>query len=553
MPTRALSLWCPDWPVAAARRRDPALVGAPIAVLEGGFVLAASAEARAEGVRRGLRRREAEARCPGIVILAADPVGEGRAFEAVARAIETLAPRLALDRPGILFVPTRGPSRYFGGDTALGARVAAEASAVGVPDARVGVADGTFAARLAARRAAPGRAFVVPPGGSAAFLAPWPVRVLEDAPLSSLLVRLGLATLGDFAGLPPASVLGRFGEAGLAAHCRARGEEEHPPAVRVPPPERVETHEFDPPADRVDVAVFAGRALAERLATALAGDGLACTRVRVEAETEHGERLARCWRLEAGLGSGVLAERVRWQLEAWVTATAEEEATSGLTLLRLVPDEVVVAGRSQFGLWGGDRAAAERAARALVRIQALLGPEAVTMPVRRGGRTPDEQMAWVPWGEEAGDGHSGHGNGGRGPTSVPNSGAPWPGAVPPPAPAVVFRPPRPAELLDAGGRPVTVSARGEASAPPDRLSSPVLPGGGGPVEAWAGPWLHDLRWWDASARRRRALWQVVVRAPNPSQAERNRGCGAAKDEVRGGVACLVAVEGGQAHLEAVYD
>jgi hypothetical protein len=95
----------------------------------------------------------------------------------------------------------------------------------------------------------------------------------------------------------------------------------------------------------------------------------------------------------------------------------------------------------------------------------------------------------------------------------------------------VFTPARPAELVDAGGRPETVSGRGEASAAPDRLSSPALPRGGGPVEGWAGPWLQDLRWWDPPARRRRALWQIVA----------------------AGIACLVSVEGGEAHLEALYD
>ena len=218
---------------------------------------------------------------------------------------------------------------------------------------------------------------------------------------------------------------------------------------------------------------------------------------------------------------------MRGQLEAWVgrdegpgraetgRAADDDLVTSGLTLLRLVPEEVVVAGRSQLGLWGGDRAAAERAGRALVRLQSLLSPGAVTTPVLQGGRTPDERIAWIPWGED--------------PPAPPDQ--PWPGAVPPPAPAIVFQPPRAAELLAAGGRPVTVSGRGEASAAPERLTSPALPGGGGSVEGWAGPWLQDLRWWDQSVRRRRALWQIVV----------------------AGVACLVAVEGGEARLEAIYD
>ena len=544
-PERMLCLWCPDWPVVAARRADPSLDGVPVVVLDRGFVLAASGEARAEGVRRGLRRREAEVRCPGLVIRPVDAAGEARAFEALSRAVEVLAPRLALDRPGLLFVPTRGPSRYFGGDEAFATRLLAEGAVVA--DARIGVADGVFAARLAARRAEPGGMFVVPAGESAAFLSSWPVRALDDDDLASLLVRLGLPTLGDFAGLPPASVLGRFGPVGLTAHRRARGEDEHPPALRVPPPELELHHEFDPPVSRVDTAVFAGRALADQLLAELAADGLICTRIRVEAETEHGERLARSWRLSgptgvrggtggagSSPGSAILAERVRGQLEAWVShdegagraddgrSADDDLVTSGLTLLRLVPEEVVVAGRSQLGLWGGDRAAAERAGRALVRLQSLLGPEAVTTPVLQGGRTPDEQIAWVPWGDDPPP---------LSDQSRPAEGAAWPGAIPPPAPAIVFTPARPAELLDAGGHPVTVSGRGEASAVPERLNSPALPRGGGPVEAWAGPWLQDLRWWDPAARRRRALWQVVA----------------------AGVACLVSVEAGEAHLEAVYD
>jgi protein ImuB len=269
--------------------------------------------------------------------------------------------------------------------------------------------------------------------------------------------------------------------------------------------------------------------------------------VRVEAETEHGERLARAWRLSGGNGarggpggagsspgSAILADRVRGQLEAWVSrdegpgradvgrSADDDLVTSGLTLLRLVPEEVVLAGRSQLGLWGGDRAAAERAGRALVRLQSLLGPESVTTPVLQGGRTPDEQIAWIPWGDDPPP---------RPDQSRPPEGAAWPGAVPPPAPAIVFTPARPAELLDAEGRPVTVSGRGEASAAPERLNSPALPRGGGPVEAWAGPWLQDLRWWDPQARRRRALWQIIA----------------------AGAGCLVSVEAGAAHLEAVYD
>jgi len=525
MAMRTCCVWCPDWPVVAWRRRDAALRDVPVAVLEPAVgapaVRSVSAEARAAGVKVGMRRREAESRCPGSTMVDVDLAGEARAFEDVARAVETFTPRLELDRPGLLSFPTRGPSRYFGGDDALAALVSAAVVEVGVLDARVGIADGRLAARLAARHEQ-----VVAVGESAAFLAPWPVSVLGDPELASLLVRLGLPTLGAFAALPANAVLARFGPAGQRFHQWANGFDDDPQILTVPPPDLVETHEFDPPVQRIDMAAFAAKALADRLLERLADRGLACTRVVIEAETEHGERYSRCWRHDGALTPAALAERARWQLEAWLAAgegrpvdadlAAADVATGGLTLVRLIPDEVVPVDGRQLGFWGGDQAAADRAARVLARVQGMLGHTAVVTPVVQGGRLPGERVHWVPWGE---------------PREPVQEDAPWPGAIPAPAPARVFDPALPAELLDADGHPLMVTGRGEASAEPAFLRGHALANCGGAVTAWTGPWTHDVRWWDRLARRRRALWQVVV----------------------GGTACLVSVEHGHAAIEAIYD
>jgi protein ImuB len=541
---RVCRLWCPDWPVAAVRSRDPELCDAPVAVVgangsskrssgdRGLVVQAASAEARREGVTRGLRRREAEARCVNLVVVEADDAADARAFEPVVRAVEHVVPQLVLDRPGRLSFPTRGPSRYFGGDDALARRVLAVVREAGVADARVGIADGELAAGLAARAAG---ALVVPRGESAAFLAPWSVGVLvphvdDGAELTGLLTRLGLRTLGAFAELPESSVLARFGPPGVHAHRLARGEPVHDGTRPVASaPELVESIELDPPAERVDEAAFAVKSLADRLLGRLGELGLSCTRVLVEAETEHGERLARCWRHDGTLTPATLVTRVRWQLEGWLTATG------GITLLRLVPDGVVPATGRQLGFWGGDPAAADHAARVLARVQGMLGPESVVTAVPIGGRTPTERVRWVVWGEE----HADDGT----------VAAPWPGAIPGPTPARVFDPPLPAELVDADGQAVTVDGRGEPSAAPHTLRCAALPNGGGPLAAWAGPWPHDLRWWErragAGGRRRQALWQVVV---DTGAGAGRRGAGAGT-----GVACLVVATRGRAGVEAVYD
>jgi protein ImuB len=85
--------------------------------------------------------------------------------------------------------------------------------------ATAGVADGLFAAELAARAE-----LIVPAGGAPDFLAPWSVATLARPDLAVTLQRLGITTLGQFAALPAASVSDRFGADAAACHAVARGE-----------------------------------------------------------------------------------------------------------------------------------------------------------------------------------------------------------------------------------------------------------------------------------------------------------------------------------------
>jgi protein ImuB len=480
---RTTVVWCPDWPVVAAG----VLPHEPGAVLHANRVVASTPAARDAGVVRGLRRREAQSRCPEVVVFDLDPARDARAFEPVVVAVEAFTPAVEIVRPGVCAVATRGPSRYFGGDEALVGLVSAAVDAVlpaGAPRCRVGVADGPFAAERAARRGV-----IVPAGASAAFLAGFPVATLGDADLADLLARLGIRTLGQLAELPAPAVLARFGPQGAAAHRLARGLDERPLVARVAPLDLAVSAELDPPADRLETAAFVAKSLADRLHEGLSVQGLAATVVLVEAEWEHGERLGRRWRLD-GNGAAALAERVRWQLDGWMTAGAAvvDRPSGGLALLRLVPEEVRPDDGRQTGFWGGDRAAAERVARALARIQGMLGPESVVTGVPAGGRSPAEQVRLVPWGER--------------PPVAGGVEPPWPGRIPAPAPATVH--------------PVPVPAAAAWSE----------------VAAWAGPWPVDERWWDGAAHRRRSRWQVIT---------------------AGGTAYLLSQEGDRWAVEATYD
>jgi protein ImuB len=466
-PSRVLVVWCPDWP-------DP-------------------------GTEAG-----------------------ARAFEQVVAAVEELCPRVEVLFPGACAIGARGPARYFGGEEALARKILDGVARRGF-GCQAGVADGMFAARLAAQAETPDAVLIVAPGETPAFLAPQPVSTLEDPGLADLLPRLGIRTLGEFAALPATEAGNRFGAQGALAHRLARGLDARPLVPRPPSADLSVSAPFDPPAGQSEPVVFAAKALAERMHAGLAVKGLACVRVQAQVTGADGQEVTRLWRHDGLLSALAVAERVRWQLAGWQPASGDADergadegtAVGGITLLRLVPDQLVRATGRQLGLWG-DAVVSDRVARAALRVQAMLGHGSVARPLLAGGRDPAEQMTPVPFGDAA-------------EPALP-SGRPWPGRLPAPAPATVHPVPLQARVIDASGAAVTVTGRAFVSAPPARLSAD-----GGPwlaVASWAGPWPVTERWWRPEETRRRARFQLVA------------------DD---GSAWLAAVQDGQWQIEASYD
>jgi protein ImuB len=517
------------------------------------------------GRARDAARRVLAVWCPDWPLGTPDSGPEAPAFEQVVAAVEKFCPRVEVVRPGTCAIGAAGPARYFGGEEALARKITDAVTALGFA-CRAGVADSLFAAQLAARVPAgaaarvpagaavqvPGRValpwLIVAPGGTRAFLAPYPVSVLDVPEFADLLPRLGIWTLGDFAELPAAEAANRFGAPGRRAHRLARGLDARPLTPRQPSADLSVHIDFDPPANQAEPVVFAAKALAERMHAGLAARGLACVRVQAQATCADGRDITRLWRHDGILSALAVAERVRWQLDSWRTGRSpggqnpdsrspdsrspggrspgggspgggspggrspggrspggrspggrspgepdEAALTGGIVRLRLVPDQLVRDEGRQLGLWG-DAVISDRVARAATRVQAMLGHEAVMRPVLAGGRDPAEQVTLIPFGDSG--------------TPLLPAGRPWPGRIPAPAPATVYPVPLPARVTDDSGAAVTVTGRAVVSAPPARLSAD-----GGPwlmVTAWAGPWPVAERWWTAAGARRRARFQLVT-------------------------------------------
>lgn len=472
-PLRVLVLWFPDWPLRAALGGGPP--HPPTALVQANTIVACTASAREHGVRVGQRRRVAQGHLSSLRVLPHDPDRDERSFTPVLQLIEKHAPGVTLLRPGLAVLRARGISRYHGGEAEAAAALTSILADAGFPEVRIGVADGPFTAEIAARSPAP--CTVVPPGGSREFLAPYPVQVLRDEQISSLLLRLGVRTLGEFTALTPLDVRDRFGEHGARLHALAAGADSRPLTPRPPDPELARRIEFETPLAGADQVAFAVRQTADAVMLALGDAAIVCTEVRIDLTDDDGKVYTRTWLHPTCFDAADLVDRVRWQLEALAAETAKEpvdeaRAFGGIVSVRILPVAVDDAAHHQPGLFGSGTD--ERLHHAVSRVQTMLGHQGVVTAALAGGRWLADRQVLTPWGERA--------------VAPRDPKSPWPGSLPDPLPSEVFRPPRPVGVVAADGSAIRVDDRGGLSHDPARID-------GAAVQAWAGPWpIHERRW-----------------------------------------------------------
>lgn len=474
--TRTLCVWFPMWSLT----RPDAPVDLPVLVVDE-RVTGASDEVLAAGVSLGMSRREAEVMAPFATVMVRDAGEETRRFEAVVEAIEELVPRVEMVSPGLVYVPVAGAIRFYGGEEALAGRIAREVEHLTGHlrggQAYLAIADGPFAARWAAATAKVGEPLIVT--DTASFLSTLDLSTLRDAMGGDEMIDtfrwLGVATLGDVAGLPRDALASRFGNHGLLAHRLASGED-RPVDPREIPADLAVGMEFEEPLEHLDAVAFAGRVLSERLLKGLRSAGVSPHTVTITAGTADGPGRSRVWRSADPFTEQALTDRVWWQLRAWVDTSG---IPGGITSLRIEPADLSGEGR-QLGLLTDETSLIETE-RALARAQTLVGPDQILQSRAQGGRMPGERVSWSRWGETPVD-------------LEHDPSAPWPGATPSPSPALVPDPGRRMEVQWEEGMPAMVRLRSRWE----------------PVLTWSGPWRLSGRWWDGEADVDR--YQIVTSA-----------------------------------------
>ena len=255
----------------------------PVALVDSGRLRAVSAAGSRSSVRTGMTVAEARATCGELHILPWDDTIIERTINEVTAALLAASPQVtpAIGEPGLWWVGAGGLDGL-GGEQLLLERLA-ELARPWHPRPRVAVADSCVAARAATWANRCGRlAFIVPPGGDAAYLADAPLALIPmDEEMRAMLAALGLRIAGALAVLEAEEVERRWGETGLAAWRLARGEDWRRPVLTRLEARRSVEVELPGSTETVEPVLFLVRAALDRLVAELVADGRAAAAVAI--------------------------------------------------------------------------------------------------------------------------------------------------------------------------------------------------------------------------------------------------------------------------------
>ncbi len=233
-------IYIPHYVLRIAILDRPEFDGKPLVLSalqqERALAIDASPESRANGVRVGMNLREVSAICPDAIILMPDPVRQTAVAQKILSNLEQFSPLVEPDPEdqGCWYIDLAGLERHYGPPLATATRLLACVDPM--LGGRVGIAPGKFAARVASGTS--GSISLLSPSEVTPFLAPQSIDWLPlPGRTTHQLDRLGITTLGQFAGISGSSVAARFGPDARKAWDLAQGRDDRP----VTPPLRVKS------------------------------------------------------------------------------------------------------------------------------------------------------------------------------------------------------------------------------------------------------------------------------------------------------------------------
>jgi len=227
--------------------------------------------------------------CPTLRLIEPDPVHYDEQFANLLSALTEVSPVVEAAELGLAYVGVDGLQGIYGSAEKIIEAILLAVRPSGRPAVRLGWGVGKFTAWVAASRAKPSEAVVVPLGHERSFLASQPIAVLPlDADMHHRLRRLGIRTLGALAALPEAAITAQFGATGKRLWQLAAGRVVEPVQGRVAPEPISAALSFFSPVGERELLVHALDQLIARALKHPRRIGWRVYALRVRAEIEGG-------------------------------------------------------------------------------------------------------------------------------------------------------------------------------------------------------------------------------------------------------------------------
>jgi len=214
----AACVWIPLFPLRCEEARQDGLANYPTALLAPDTtrkLWQVSPLARHAGVKPGMTVSQAIGLCATLHLIEPDPVHYDERFSSLLSSLNDVSPVVEPAELGLAYVGTDGLAGIYGSQQKIIEAIRQTVGSSDRPTVRLGFGLGKFTAWVAASRAKPSEAVIVPVGAEKMFLASQPISVLPlDSDTHRRLRLLGLRTLGALAALPEAAVTAQFGALG---------------------------------------------------------------------------------------------------------------------------------------------------------------------------------------------------------------------------------------------------------------------------------------------------------------------------------------------------
>ena len=239
---------------ASVEQRDyPQLKGRPIGVtngLTGTCVITSSYEARAHGVRTGMRVRQAKQICPGFIQRPARPEVYAQTSTTIMESFLNITPDVEVFSCDEAFLDITKVQKLHGGDpVAIARKVKQHVYTVSGVKCSLGLSGDKTTSKYAAKLEKPDGFTVIEPWNAARELAGAPVTDLcgVNKGIGRFLADYGVFTCGDMRKIP-VSVLGRrFGNPGRRIWLMAQGADPEPVKLEVCAPKSIAHGKVMPP------------------------------------------------------------------------------------------------------------------------------------------------------------------------------------------------------------------------------------------------------------------------------------------------------------------